>query len=45
MMAISTKQALTADEFWELPEIPGKRLELVDGRWSRRLARHGCTGQ
>ncbi|HLT19831.1 MAG TPA: Uma2 family endonuclease [Thermomicrobiales bacterium] len=30
-MAISTKQALTADEFWELPEIPGKRLQLVAG--------------
>lgn len=30
-MAISTKQVLIADEFWELPEIPGKRLELVAG--------------
>lgn len=30
-MAISTKPALTADEFWELPEKQGARFELVDG--------------
>ncbi len=26
-----TKQAVTAEQFWEMPEIPGKRFELVDG--------------
>ncbi|CAN5541998.1 hypothetical protein BH23CHL2_BH23CHL2_09290 [soil metagenome] len=30
-MAISTKHALSADEFWELPEKQGVRFELVDG--------------
>ncbi len=26
-----TKQVVTAEQFWEMPEIPGKRFELVDG--------------
>ncbi len=26
-----TKQAMTAEQFWEMPEVPGKRFELVDG--------------
>jgi Uma2 family endonuclease len=31
-MAMSVKQHLvTAEEFWEMPEVPGKRFELVDG--------------
>jgi Uma2 family endonuclease len=29
--AVITKQAVTAEQFWEMPEIPGKRFELVDG--------------
>lgn len=28
---MSTKQRITAEELWEMPEVPGKRLELVDG--------------
>lgn len=26
-----TKQAVTAEQFWEMPEIPDKRFELVNG--------------
>lgn len=28
---MSVKQQVTAEELWEMPEVPGKRLELVDG--------------
>lgn len=28
---MSVKQLVTADELWELPEVPGKIFELVDG--------------
>lgn len=28
---MTVKQLLTAEELWEMPEIPGKRFELVDG--------------
>ncbi len=26
-----TKQAVTAEQLWQMPEVPGKRFELVDG--------------
>ncbi len=26
-----TKQAVTAEQFYEMPEVPGKRFELIDG--------------
>jgi Uma2 family endonuclease len=26
------QQLVTAEELWEMPEVPGKRLELVDGK-------------
>ncbi len=28
---MTVKQRLTADELWEMPEVPGKRYELVEG--------------
>lgn len=28
---MSVKQLVTAEELWDMPEIPGKRLELVNG--------------
>ncbi|MDQ3524361.1 MAG: Uma2 family endonuclease [Chloroflexota bacterium] len=28
---MSVKQLVTAEELWEMPEVPGKRFELVDG--------------
>lgn len=28
---MSVKQIVTAEELWDMPEVPGKRLELVDG--------------
>ncbi len=28
---MSVKTLLTADDLWEMPEVPGKRLELVNG--------------
>lgn len=28
---MSVKQLVTVEELWDMPEIPGKRLELVDG--------------
>lgn len=28
---MGVKQLVTAEELWDIPEIPGKRLELVDG--------------
>jgi Uma2 family endonuclease len=28
---MSVKQRVTAEELWEMPEVPGKRLELADG--------------
>ncbi len=28
---MSVKPLMTAAEFWALPEVPGKRLELVKG--------------
>ena len=31
---MSVKQQVTAEEIWEMPEVPGKRLELVDGEVS-----------
>ncbi|HWV25491.1 MAG TPA: Uma2 family endonuclease [Thermomicrobiales bacterium] len=30
-MSTSVKQLVTAEELWDMPEVPGKRLELVDG--------------
>jgi len=29
---MSVKHQVTAEELWEMPEMPGKRLELVDGK-------------
>ena len=28
---MTVKQLMTAEDLWEMPEIPGKRFELVDG--------------
>lgn len=28
---MSVKQLVTAEELWDMPDVPGKRLELVDG--------------
>jgi len=28
---MSVKQLVTTEELWDMPEVPGKRLELVDG--------------
>lgn len=28
---MNVKQLVTAEELWDIPEVPGKRLELVDG--------------
>jgi Uma2 family endonuclease len=41
---MSVKHQVTAEELWEMPEVPGKRLELVDGEVvevSPASARHG----
>lgn len=32
---MSVKQLVTAEELWAMPEIPGKRYELVKGSWSK----------
>jgi len=29
---MSVKHQVTAEELWEMPEVPGRRLELVDGK-------------
>jgi len=31
-VGMSVKHQVTAEELWEMPEMPGKRLELVDGK-------------
>ena len=31
---MSVKQQVTSEDLWEMPEVPGKRLELVDGKVS-----------
>ncbi len=28
---MSVKQLVTAEELWAMPEVPGKRFELLDG--------------
>ena len=29
---MTVKQLMTAEDLWEMPEIPGKRFDLVDGQ-------------
>ena len=36
------KQLVTADELWTMPEVPGKRFELVAGSCARCRAQERC---
>ena len=41
---MSVKQVLTAEDLWTMPEVPGKRFELVDGELVEMPGTSGIHG-